>query len=108
MSGARFIDKDQVLRELTVLAARARQERPEIRRVILFGSLANDRYTASSDADLLVILKSSNQRFIDRIPKFQRLFIQASVPVDVFPYTEAETRSVSLARTARREGQVLA
>ena len=59
-------------------------------------------------ADLLVILERSSERFIDRIPRFQRLFIEASVPVDVFPYTEAETRSVSLARQARREGLILA
>ena len=108
MSGARFIDKEAVLRELTLLAVRARRERPEIRQVVLFGSLANDTYTASSDADLLVILEGSNQRFMDRIPNFQRLFLEASVPVEVFPYTDAEIRSVPLARRALLEGQVLA
>jgi len=108
MYGARFIDREQVLRELEALAARARRERPDIRRIVLFGSLAKNTYTASSDADLLVILERSDQRFLDRVPEFQRPFVEASVPVEVFPCTEAEARSVSLARTALREGQPLA
>jgi len=108
MSGARFLDRERVLRQLIDLAVRARQERPEIRRVILFGSLANNTYTASSDADLLVILDRSSERFLDRIPTFQRLFVEASIPVEVFPYTDAETRTVTLARKALSEGQILA
>lgn len=102
MYGARFIDREQVLRELEALAARARRERPDIRRIVLFGSLAKNTYTASGDADLLVILERSDQRFLDRVPEFQRLFVEASVPVEVFPYTEAEARSFPLARTALR------
>jgi predicted nucleotidyltransferase len=108
MSGARFIDREQILRELGVLAARARREHPEILRVVLFGSLAKNTYTAASDADLLIVLKRSDERLIDRIPRFLRLFVAASIPVEVFPYTDAETRSVPLARKALQEGHILA
>ncbi|MEW5706428.1 MAG: hypothetical protein AB1743_06480 [Actinomycetota bacterium] len=61
-----------------------------------------------SDADLLIVLKDSKVRFIDRIPHFLFLFLDAPIPVDVFPYTEEEIKRVPLAKKAITEGTVLA
>lgn len=62
--------------------------RQEVKRVILFGSLATGRAVPASDADLLYILSESDRPFLARIP----LYVPegCSVGVDVFPYTEAE------------------
>jgi predicted nucleotidyltransferase len=99
-SGARFLDKDRVVRELQALALLARQAESEIQSVVLFGSIAKNNYTPRSDADLLIVLKHSPERFL-------RLFLDASVPVEVFPYTVQECKTVPLARRALREGQLL-
>jgi predicted nucleotidyltransferase len=93
-----------VVQELRALALLARQAEPEIQGVVLFGSLARDDYTPRSDADLLIVLKRSSEPFLERIPRFHRLFIEASMEVEVFPYTEEECRTVPLARRAMEEG----
>lgn len=65
-----------------------RARRPEIEQVILFGSLARGEAVPGSDADLLVILSSSEQPFLERIPRY--LPDGLPVGVDVFPYTRQE------------------
>lgn len=86
------------------MAKRARRADPRILRVVLFGSLAKGTCTPRSDADLLVVLRHSEERCVDRIPRYLRLFVDAAVPVEVFPYTEAELQGVPLAKHALREG----
>lgn len=89
------------------LAAR----RPDVRRVVLFGSLARSDHRARSDADLLVELdRSDHPRWFDRIPDL--LPSRPPVPVDLFPYTTEEIERMlaaghSLVRRALREGIVL-
>ena len=82
-------------------------ERPEVRRVLLFGSLAVGQAVPGSDADLLVILSGSDRSFLNRIP----LYTPDGCPVgvDVFPYTQAEIESLTATgnwflRRALREG----
>ena len=65
---------------------------PEIEEVLLFGSLARDEGVPGSDADLLLILSSSGEPFLQRIPRY--LPVGLSVGVDVFPYTRAEISSM--------------
>ena len=79
-----------------------------IKKIILFGSLTDNTYTALSDADLLIILEKSELRFIDRIPEFIFYFLDAPVSVDVFPYTEEEVKKVKLAKNAISKGSLLA
>lgn len=59
--------------------------------VVLFGSLANNEATPASDADILILLKDSKERFDDRIPQF--IPEKIGLSVDVFPYTLEEVRS---------------
>jgi len=81
-------DKERVLRELRAWAAGLREKHPEVERVGLSGSYATDTYGPRSDADLLILLRTSDKPFRDRIPEF--LPAQVSVPCDVFPYTTVE------------------
>ena len=106
--GVRYIDKEKVIGRLTELAEQAAEADDNIDRVILFGSLSDDTYTSMSDADLLIILKKSDKRFIDRIPDLLLRFIDAPLPVDVFPYTIEETKRTPFARKAIENGLVLA
>jgi predicted nucleotidyltransferase len=104
MQKAKFLNKKQVLKKLSELASRIIIKDNNIRKIILFGSIANDTYTGTSDADLLIILKDSKLRMIDRIPDLLQHFVKAPVPVDVFPYTENEIKHIPFAQKALREG----
>jgi predicted nucleotidyltransferase len=86
-----FADKERVLRELRAWASELKK-RPEVERVGLFGSYATGTYGPRSDADLLIVLRTSADTFRDRIPSF--LPSHLSVPCDVFPYTKDEIESL--------------
>lgn len=107
MRRTKFLDRNIVVGVLSRLSAKAKRKNRDIIEIVLFGSLATDTHTGTSDADLLIVLKKSNLRFVDRIPKFSLLFADAPLPVDVFPYTESEIRRVPLAQRALAEGMVL-
>ncbi|MGE5296616.1 MAG: nucleotidyltransferase domain-containing protein [Solirubrobacterales bacterium] len=87
-----FADKPRVMRELRDWAARLQRERADVEKVGLFGSYATGAYGPHSDADLLLVLRSSDKVFRDRIPEF--LPDGISVPCDVFPYTAGEIESL--------------
>ena len=61
---------------------------PEVDRVILFGSLSRGDAVPGSDADLLVILSSSDLSFHDRPGRYR--FEGAGIGTDVFAYTQIE------------------
>ena len=84
------LDKNKVLRELKRVARGIIKKDQAVVEISLFGSLAKGDYTGSSDADILIVLKNDSKRFIDRIPHYLGQFLQADVPVDVFPYTLSE------------------
>ena len=83
-----FADKANVLRQLKGYAKNLKRTHPEVERVGYFGSYANNTYGPASDVDLLIILRRSDGRFLDRIPDF--LPDNLSVCCDVFPYTSKE------------------
>ncbi len=78
-----FADTAKVLRQLKDYSESIKQTRPEVERVGYFGSYANDTYGPASDVDLLIILRQSDRRFLDRIPDF--LPDDLSICCDVFP-----------------------
>ena len=87
-----FADKDTVLRQLNRFAAELKRTRPAVERVGLFGSYATDTFGPASDVDLLIILRQSSKRFLDRIPDF--IPENLSVSCDVFPYTSEEVEKM--------------
>lgn len=93
-SGAevRFLDYDQTLRHLHEAAARAKAERPEIVKVLLFGSLADGTWTASSDADLIVVVRKELAGFSTRAP--YHLFAEG-IATESLVYSEAEFEELS-------------
>jgi predicted nucleotidyltransferase len=83
-----FADKEKILHQLKDYVAVLKQSRPEVEKVGLFGSYASDTYGPASDVDLLIILKKSEKRFLDRIPDYMPENL--SVSCDCFPYTAQE------------------
>ena len=77
------LNKDEVISRIRAWAETLSND-PNVICVILFGSLARGDFTASSDADLLIILRTSGKRFDERIPDFLPSGI--GLGVDVFPY----------------------
>lgn len=84
----RFIDLEQVLRDLRSAVAEAKRAHPEILKVYLFGSLVKGNWTADSDADLIAVVRKDFPDFIlSRVP-YQ--IYASSIPTDTFVYSESE------------------
>ncbi len=92
-----FADKNKVLHQLKDYTREVKRSRPEVEKVGLFGSYATEAYGPASDVDLLVILRQSSKRFLDRIPDF--LPDNLSICCDVFPYTKEEIERMNQAGT---------
>jgi predicted nucleotidyltransferase len=73
------------------LALLVEQYQPQ--KVLVFGSMANDKTGAWSDLDL-VIVKETDQRFLDRIKDVMKL-LQPRVGVDILVYTPQEFEHLS-------------
>ena len=72
-------------------ARRAAASLPSVRRVVLFGSMANGIPTPRSDADLLIVVGSSEHaQARDRIPSMLAAMSPLPCPVDLFVLTEDE------------------
>jgi len=80
---------------------------PTVLRVILFGSLADGTALPSSDADILIVVKNSNLRFIDRSEQYRAYFSDIGLGIDLFVYTEQEIArgDIPLVRTALSTGK---
>ena len=87
-----FADKNKVLRCLKTYARKLKRASPEVEKVGFFGSYATDTFGPASDVDLLVILRQSSKRFLDRIPDY--LPDNLTVGCDCFPYTIEEIESL--------------
>jgi len=83
-----FADKKKILRQLADYAKSLKRTSPDVEKVGLFGSYATDTFGPASDVDLLIILRQSGKRFLDRIPDF--LPENVNVSCDCFPYTREE------------------
>jgi predicted nucleotidyltransferase len=83
-----WLDREETLKKLRAAVCEMKAVYPEIEQALLFGSLARDEAVPGSDADLLLILSSSEEAFLERIPRYLPLGLP--LDVDVFPYTREE------------------
>ncbi len=109
-AGATYLDRESRIRDLREMARRAAKQIPEIRRVILFGSLVSGTPTPRSDADLLVEVDSSvHADPRDRAADVFRAMSPLVCPLDLFVYTTQELNDLAashspLVTTAFRKG----
>ena len=101
------LDREGLVAQVTALAARLAREFPEVVQVVLFGSAAEGRALPSSDVDLLVVVSSSQQRFLERADRYRPLFEPLEMGLDLFVYTSDEAATVPLARGALAKGRTL-
>jgi len=74
-----------------MMARRAADQIPEIRRVILFGSMVTGIATPRSDADFLIEVEGSSEADPrDRAARITRAMSPLACPVDLFVYTTIE------------------
>jgi|SRR5271157_72090 len=94
-SGAevRFLDYDEILRDLRQAVRDARTAHPEIVKVWLFGSLAQGNWTADSDADLIVVVGREFPDFHGSRAPYQ--IFTRSILTDSLVYSEAEFQELS-------------
>lgn len=83
------------------------ENHPEVEEVWLYGSLARGDAVPGSDADLLVLLRDSPLRFLERPLIYQLDF--CGIGTDVLVYTQAELNRMQNAgnhffQTVRSEG----
>ncbi len=69
------------------MAAKMKAAHPEVRRILLFGSLAKGRGGPRSDLDLVVLLEYTDLAPRERSAHYRPI---TSRPVDLFVYTEEE------------------
>lgn len=90
-AGAIYLDRPRRIEELRDAARRLATRRPEVQRVILYGSLARGTATPRSDADLLVVVRESVHGSLrDRIPEILLALSPLPCPVDLHVLTVAE------------------
>ncbi len=78
--------------------------------IVLFGSLAGGNYTAGSDADLLVVLDTSDRPFHERLAAY--VTAELGLPADVFVDTVGEVEQMvaedrGIPAVALRDGEIL-
>ncbi len=85
-----WLDKELLKKKIQEAAKRLLYENSNVDKVVLFGSLVEDRATAFSDVDIMILVKNSTKRFIDRPMDFVECFQDIGVAVDLFVYTREE------------------
>lgn len=83
----RFIDRDEVIRDLRRAVAEAKARYPEIIRVYLFGSFVHGTWTADSDADLIIVVRKEFKKFSDSVP--YQIYCM-TIPIDSLVYSESD------------------
>jgi predicted nucleotidyltransferase len=83
----RFIDRDQVIRDLRAAVAEAKRAYPEIVKVLLFGSLVDGTWTADSDADLMIVVRKNFTDFFESCP--YQIYAD-SIPIHSLVYSAVE------------------
>lgn len=84
------LDISGIIGKLKRSADRAMKMDDDISEIFLFGSLATAEAVPGSDADIMIILKKSDKRILDRVVDFMDFFKNTGVGVDIFPYTIEE------------------
>ena len=100
-----WLDQERLRAELTRTAQRVGRGDENIVKIILFGSLAEDRGVPGSDADILIILKRATEPFLNRIEAWSAKF-RVDFPIELFPYTEEELHT-PLVQEALKKGITL-
>ena len=104
-----WLNKDLLIKKLKKYINIITKKRREIEKIILFGSFAENNFTAFSDIDLIFIVSESKERFIDRASIYMNFFRDINLELEIFVYTKEELKNldIPLLKTALKTGKVL-
>lgn len=86
------LDRDGVVARLREWAQSDLARRPGVAKVVLIGSLARGDWSARSDADVVIVVDSSDEAFRHRAGN-NAPSSSLGIDLDLFVYTEVERRS---------------
>ncbi len=84
-----WLKRKELIEELRRKAQELGGKDGRVLKVVLFGSLAENRAVPGSDADVLILLKTHERPFAERVEEYLMAF-DVDFPVEVFPYTVNE------------------
>jgi len=84
------VDYEALLKSLKERASRIKQDRLDVKRVLLFGSFAKGNYVPESDLDILIEVKDSPVPFLERRDAFVDYFTGLPFDLNILVYTERE------------------
>lgn len=88
------IDRESLLRELESIAEQIGSSDPSVREVRLYGSLLTGNFTPHSDLDLLILVSSSEQGFLQRSDAYRDYFLHLPLDTDIKVYTLREVEEM--------------
>lgn len=105
-----WLDRPEILNRLQRAVKDLANRHPEIEQVVLFGSLARGGAVPGSDADLLLVLRDSEEPFLERSVRYRPAEI--GVDMDLVVYTRQELDQLladdnAFVAQALKEGLVL-
>lgn len=104
-----WLDREALLANVRQAANKLSGDRPEVSKIVLFGSAADGRAVPGSDADVMIVVSDLNVRPLDRPLTYLPWFDSVGVGVELFIYVEAELVSAAprIARAAFKTGITL-
>ena len=100
-----YLDKNLLEEKIKEGIKKIIRECKEVEKIVIFGSFAKNRMTVSSDIDILIIVNSSSEKFLDRPLKYKKYF-NLGIDVDIFVYTVEEIKKgIPLVETALKDGK---
>ena len=88
------IDRDRLLRELKSIAEQIGSNDPTVCEVRLYGSLLTENFSPHSDLDLLILVSTSEQGFLQRSDSYRDYFLHLSLDTDIKVYTLQEVEEM--------------
>lgn len=103
-----WLNKDLLNKKINTAVNNIANNCPEVEEIILFGSFCKDKATSLSDIDVLIVITSSYEKFLDRPLKYKVFFEDIDLDVDIFVYTKEEIKTnIPLVKTVFKEGITL-
>lgn len=94
------VDENSVRESLQKIAIKIKDEHPEVKEIILFGSFSKKDFTPYSDIDLAIIVEKTDKRFIERMDNFIDYFIEVPFDTNLIVYTSQEINQMVKGRNS--------
>ncbi len=102
-----WLNKKEIWEELQKRIMKMVKDKPFIKAIYLFGSFKEGKAVVGSDIDLLILVKQSDERIIDRPLSFYSYFEGLGIGVDIFCYTLEEANTIPFVKMVLEKGKCL-